>query len=379
MKYTVVTDEEPIATACHMYWQTDESGAFVYKLPEIRKITGLTQHKIYVAAMQYTAAFSEETVCMECNQSYEYKDRSDYQNLKEGNNWQCDSCVESIADEEIERKRHTLQQTYTSLSEKGFSPKDMSFETAVKLMALLKHSASEDMAAIRAISENKLDQLSPHPSYTKQILQQLHNEGVIALDPASNMDSITLDDGSIGYDPFSVMWLVPFNHEYASLSEFYLSLDEQLPKLFSLDGGKDLIKELCMLGCLAYLELTLFDQNLPFQPGEKTRLVLEKGLQHFSVSKMYAAIWFAVQNAASYFKEAQVPRRQAANSVISRIDSYIDRALVEKWDVRTYRRRFDLQQSALSRLVFNSLLGTNDGGFTLSLSELMSLADNRVI
>lgn len=135
-----------------------------------------------------------------------------------------------------------------------------------------------------------------------------------------------------------------------------------------------MVKELCMQESLAYLEHILNEHNLPFKPGEKTRLILEKGLQHFSVSQMYAIIWSTGNKAAAYYMRGNVPKQQAANSMVSRMESHIDRALAENWEVKPYGRLFDLPQSVLSRLVFNSLLGTSDGGFKLKLNELLDLA-----
>lgn len=379
MKYIVTTYEEPIATACHMYWKTDQNGFFVYKVSEIVKASGMSQPKINDAATRYTTAFSEETVCMDCGQPYEYKNRSDYQDLQEGKDWRCESCIEAIICDETERKRHELQMRYNQLSEEGFMPMDMSFDLMAKLMALLKHSASEDMTTIRPIIDNEHDELSPHREYTNEIVVELLRNKVITFDPGSNMDNITLqDDGSITYYPLNVMWLVPLGPDYTTLGEFYLTLEEQLPELFSLEGGQELVKELCMQECLAYLELILTDHTLPFKPGEKTRLVLEKGLQHFSVSQMYAVIWSTGNSAASYYMRGNVPKHQAANSIVSRIDGYIDRALAENWNVKSYGRRFDLPQSALSRLIFNNLLGTTDGGFNMPLCELLLLAESSI-
>lgn len=375
MKYIVATDEEPLATACKMYWETDEEGFFTYKIAEIVKETGLSQPKINNAATQHTAAFSEETSCMDCGQPYEYKNRSDYQNLDEGRDWRCESCLEAIAFDKDAQKKESLTLRYKRQTEPGFTPMEMPFDLMAKLLALLKHSASEDMATIMPLADNNNDQLSPNGEYTTSIITLLLDNEVITFDPESRLDRIIFnDDGSTSYYPMDVNWLVACSCEYANLGQFYISLEEQLPELLRLEGGEELVTELCLQECLAYLEHILDEHGLPFKPGEKTRLVLEKGLQHFSVSQMYAVIWSTGSKAASYYMRGNVPKQQAANSVVSRMDAYIDRALAENWDVKPYRRLFDLPQSVLSRLVFNSLLGTSDGGFNMRLNELLELA-----
>jgi len=375
MEYDLGISEEPYATACQMYWQIDEHGFFVYKVSEIAKATGLTQPKINETVTQYTRAYSDETFCLDCEQPYIYKNRTDYQNLLEGKNWRCGDCLEAIAFDESKHKRHELQMRYDRLSEEGYMPAEMDIDSMAKLMALLKHSASEDMTTIQPIGKNKDDPFSPNDEYTRSILSELLSSNAITFDPNSNMDRIIFeDDGSITYYPFEVNWLVPLGPDYATLGEFYLSLEKQLPELLRLEGAERSVKELCMQECLSYLEFILTEHRLPFKPGEKTRLVLEKGLQHFTVSQMYAIIWSTGNSAASYYMRGNIPKQQAANSVVGRIDGYIDRALAENWNVKSFGRRFDLPQSALSRLVFNNLLGTSDGGFNLPLSELLEMA-----
>lgn len=197
MKYIVGTDEEPLATACKMYWETDEEGFFTYRIAEIVKETGLSQPKINKAATQYTAAFSEETSCMDCGQPYEYKNRPDYQNLDEGRDWRCEKCLQEIAFDEVKHKQYELMNRYKRLSEEGFAPQEMAFDTMAKLMALLKHSASEDMTTIQPVGKNKEDLFSPNVEYTGTIISELLNDDVITYDPESNMDSMTMTPSAI--------------------------------------------------------------------------------------------------------------------------------------------------------------------------------------
>lgn len=375
MEYDLGISEEPYATACKMYWQTDEHGFFVYKVSEIAKATGLTQPKINETVTEFTRAYSDQTFCVDCEKPYVYKNRTDYQNFEEGKNWCCESCLKAIAVDEVKHKRFELTSRYIRLSEEGFQPLEMSFELMAKLMALLKHSASEEMTTIQPIRENKDDPFSPNEGYSRSIISELLSNNAITFDPQSNMDRIIFnEDESISYYPFDIHWLVPLGPDYSTLGEFYISLEEQLPEMLRIEGAEELIAELCMQECLAYLEHILTEHRLPFKPGEKTRLVLEKGLQHFCVSQMYAIIWSTGNNTASYYMRSNISKQQAANSVVSRIDGYMDRALAENWDVKSYRRLFNLPQSALSRLVFNNLLGTSDGGFNLPLRELLELA-----
>jgi hypothetical protein len=377
--YTVVTDEEPIATACHMYWETDEEGFFAHKLSEIVKITGLAEAKIHELAQLYTAAFSEETACIECSQPYEYENRADYQSLKEGRDWRCESCVDAIEHDPRALKRFTLSHDYTEARKHGCVVESTDFISAAMLFALIKHSATEDMTRLRPLKYNTSDWYSPMKEFTAETLSYMVENKLICIDPESNLDRVEINtDGTYSCDPLDTRWAIAYSNDYATLGQFYLSLEDFLPKLAILEASeaKELILELSVQECFAYMEWKATDCLLPFKPGDKLRAVLEYGLKHYSVAQMYFFLWCAAESAISFHHKKKVSIEHAANSIVGNIERRIDKYLAEGKQVDPFERMKAIPQSALSRAVFNTALGTFDGGFVMPLSELFDKLDN---
>ncbi|WP_353544483.1 hypothetical protein, partial [Deinococcus xinjiangensis] len=51
-----------------------------------------------------------------------------------------------------------------------------------------------------------------------------------------------------------------------------------------------------------------------------------------------------------------MPRKQAVNSTITRMDGFVDRALAEGWTIKPYGRDFDLPPSALALVLWETVL-----------------------
>ena len=90
------------------------------------------------------------------------------------------------------------------------------------------------------------------------------------------------------------------------------------------------------------------------------------------MAQVYNFIWRATKDAAAYYMRSSISKRQAANSVVGNISRNMERALANGWDVKPFNRNYNLPQSSLSRIIFNVVLGTDDGGFEKTLHELIA-------
>ena len=119
----------------------------------------------------------------------------------------------------------------------------------------------------------------------------------------------------------------------------------------------------------------LEEHQLYLSPGEKSRQMLSRCLEHFSVAQVYNFIWRAAKDAAAYYMRSSISKRQAANSVVGNISRSMERALANEWEVKPFGRNYNLPQSSLSRVIFNMILGTDDGGFTYRLADVFEKSD----
>jgi hypothetical protein len=85
---------------------------------------------------------------------------------------------------------------------------------------------------------------------------------------------------------------------------------------------------------------------------------------------MCSFIWRAAKDAAAFYVRRRAPRDHAAKTVVGNIERQIERALANEWNVTAYKRNYDHPQSVLSRTLFNTVLKTDDGGFSKRVSEL---------
>jgi len=116
-------------------------------------------------------------------------------------------------------------------------------------------------------------------------------------------------------------------------------------------GAQGLKEEVYQAEVLAMLMVQLRAHRLgDFQPGEKTRLVMRKLMRHYSLGQAWKIIVYCVEKAVAAHARG-TPRAVATNSVVTRIDHFIDRALAENWTVWTYSRPASLPETALSQVL----------------------------
>ncbi|MOA61473.1 hypothetical protein D3C78_1866240 [compost metagenome] len=57
--------------------------------------------------------------------------------------------------------------------------------------------------------------------------------------------------------------------------------------------------------------------------------------------------------------------------VVGSIERSLERSISNDWEIKPYRRNYNAPQSVLSRVLFNVLLHTDDGGFHQVLKEII--------
>ena len=66
--------------------------------------------------------------------------------------------------------------------------------------------------------------------------------------------------------------------------------------------------------------------------------------------------------------EKPLHKKHAANTVVSNIERYGEKAIVDYWNLPYYGRIKELLQGVLSSFFFNRVLGIGEKGFTSVLS-----------
>lgn len=160
------------------------------------------------------------------------------------------------------------------------------------------------------------------------------------------------------FDIFRVVWriasedsgeaLVPALQEKLRTQAWNPGWREEAPELWRAIVREEALE--CLLVCLDDHQL-----GRSFSPGEKTSMVLEAALETYSLARVWGMIWRAAKDAAAA-RARGTPPWQAANSVITRVQGFTERAVANKWELTPYRRSWRAPRSALSQTFFDGLL-----------------------
>ena len=372
MHLEIMTTDESMRSMCIDYWEHDWSD-FTYSVSKLAKKNNLIPNRVTKLVNENCIAESTEISCSQCFLPYIYENRQDFANSSGQKEWTCEECKDVLRQTEEEQKIEALFTTRERNFESPISPELISPRNAILLLAFLQFGTDEHFYNIGSFDSIKTGRLSPYGSIDTDIMQELWNSRIIGVDPSSDPSAIQLNDAwELAYYLYRVKWEVICNQW---LADFFESLKKRVTsknfaseELVAIAG---LAKEVALAECLAYLEFTLKEHGLSYDFGSKTFSVLKTGLENFSVAQMYSFIWSASTNASAFQARNRVSRDHAAKTVVWDLERKIERALVNKWEIKSYWRHYKLPQSILSRILFNSILWTDDGWFNIQIDHLL--------
>lgn len=374
MKLEFLTDDSDLIAICNAYWTVNSMGRFAQTVTAIAKAYGMRASEVTQVAKQYCRAQSLVTTCSSCGVGYCFESRMDYTGHNEYTMWTCSTCVYEQESAVVATKTNMIAEAAVQRFNEPVNLRNLTPRQIIFLAALLRFNANEDFSLILSHCNNRTDRLTPYSSYDLAVMRELQAEGLIVVSPTSNVEYIELHEkGGFSFYMTKVEWLLCANNpvEFATDLENYLvSVDFRQSSLNELQL---LAAEISLEECLFFLDYALAQHHLHYSPGDKTILVLTKGLENHSVAEMYNFIWKSAEEAAAYYVRERISKDHAAKSIVGKIENRIERSAANEWIVFPYRRRFNNKQSVLSRVLFNSVLGTDDGGFTTKISSLFSI------
>ena len=398
IKLEYLTEDEASKTIAEQYWQTDERNKFLHKIVDIGKPFDFNSRDIMLLMKANVRACSMDYHCCECGGAYVFKNRGHFNQVFRPP-WQCKACkIEEAAREaaekalqealeaerraaENEKKRDWLERQDHQVLRIELL-KTMPFKSVVYLLAFIRRCVSEDLQALNRYAANDSASLSPNEDFDEEIRQLLEKERLIVIDPSSDLDDLflvgsdSLNDYEVAYyDPKYVKWKIsysPKHHE--SLADFITDLETLINTMAVPDEWFNDIEPLCRevayQECVAYLNVMMKQHGFKFSPKAKTRLVITQALEDYSIAQVYNFIWGSVKTAERYFQTTSVMRPIAANSAIGNIQSRYESAKATNISVKAFDRHYKLPLSALSKVLFSTVLKAEDGWFNQPLREL---------
>lgn len=88
--------------------------------------------------------------------------------------------------------------------------------------------------------------------------------------------------------------------------------------------------------------------------------IIQKLLALFSIGQIHNLVWRAARDAGARIRREPIAPQHAANSAIGAIERMGERAQVEGWILKPYRRDRRFQESTLSHLLFRVMFGLDE-------------------
>lgn len=252
--------------------------------------------------------------------------------------------------------------------------RDLDLRTAVALLALARtclfvDEAGSDETSPSCITLESLADatipLAPRGDLASFLLGELGAQGLIAISELSSPDAFTFEEGELrSYYPSRVRWLLTVEDPERLLSEISRLAQNaaEWPSHWEQDV-KNVWVEIALAECKEYFRHSAEERELP-EAGEKsTETMLRYLLESLSVAQCYRVIWICAQRASDFLVRKRCSRKHAANYMIGECQRWADRARAENWEVKPFKRNFDLPRSAISHVFFDVFLKIGEAGF----------------
>lgn len=275
----------------------------------------------------------------------------------------CKNCLEREK-KYLEDLRNKVRDTYLIPQEK-VEIDNLTLRDKLFLATVLKTGLNEETTKIMGskLAEGKL---SPLADMDQDVLSSLVSKNIILVDPESPLDAFVDENFPETYYIYKVNYLLNVtgendNHdqligmlEYPKSEEFYSE-----PKI-----SLGFWKELALAECKEFLNYRMKAVDFSFNPGKKTNLVLNNLLKNFSIGQIWRLIYISVAYAVQWQAEEKVPKKRAANSVITGLESRGQRAIADNWNLRNFGRNYNLPESMLARTLYDGILKIGNEGIT---------------
>lgn len=381
-----------VAKLCALYWEIDEAReAFVHPVARLAAEHGLSMFALQNLVHAHSSAASLFLTCPGCATPYAFKNRQDYSRWKYVREPrigpQCEQCQARAAElqrrqtlqrrqdqaDVDERHRHRLRAIFDPREVPPVLLTELPLVDAIALLAAIRVGGDEELESIRP--PQRFSQMaSPGGRDDAQWMSSLYRAGALlpsAESPASAFHWVGEELASFDLPAVSWVWPAADGSSLAdALETLEVCLGDRRHWAPHWAAEERALGRWIAVGeCLEYLVISLEDHKLPFEPGAKTTAVLNLLLDHFSIGQVYNMIWRAARDSAAFSMRASVPRSQAANSSIGRMQRYGETALANGWELKAFRPDRRCPQSMSSQIFFHKVRKLGDAYFTTRLED----------
>lgn len=372
MQLVILTDDQKSTSICKDYWRQDEAGKFALKVQEVATRHDMKAHIISQLVEQHAFVWLTTVCCIRCKKPYRFGTRGQYQERNRYKRTLCLECTETEHQNIADQKKSIILKLRQRIEDNKPDLTVLDLKSIIYLLAAIQALSNESLSTIGPLNDYPAYTLSPDPAFDQQVIRYLIDKHLLLISLDTSLEAVELDgNGTTSINlTMSTFDFALDRQQMTELIHGFLDAEVLQNIKYSLEFI-ELCKEVQQHECLGFLKMTLEEHQLSFSPGEKTLQAISACLDIFSVAQVYNFIWRAARDAAAYYMRSSISKRQAANSVVRSISRSLEQSLAHDWDVKPFSRNRNLPQSSLSRIIFDALLGADDGGFNIQLYDLL--------
>jgi hypothetical protein len=270
------------------------------------------------------------------------------------------------------RERRELEKRYaTSSPPAPFS--SLSFVQKLVLLALLDDGSAAGDESIEPLdAASRGEPLSPSKESSRELVKDLHEQGVLSVDLASDIRAFDRSSACLISNFFAVRWIPNVALEpgvRCSRDALYSTLYQELSASVQPEWKSELYALMFRLAreeSLQYIHVLASEVNFVLSAEGSAKTVIGQLLQNFSVSHIYYFARLAVRNAAHFYATGKSRGRvHASNTIPRNMLRTSQDALAGEWRKTAYRDT-RVPQSALQRLLYDVVLKDNGACFSKS-------------
>ena len=368
----------PYNALCQDFWEITPHGQFVYSIKRLAAKHRLPAREVTALVHDHCAAKSTKKYCAVCGASFVVESRDDFSHRKRQfsrfESWHiCHECVtgqtrrvdEIVEEDEASKKRRRVREMFDTTKTRAVDPRSMSLEDAVNLVALVRLNGSEDYEVIKPLNTASVS-LSAIKENNRGIVSALQDKRLIVISDLTDPDTISFEDDEVMYYPSLVTYAVS-----GPTREIRRRTIEELEGVFRTgdwpeqwyEEQVEVWKTIIIDEAIAYLKVSLEAHKFPAAPGEKTQSIFAGLSENYSLGQLYNIIWRAAKDTAAYYVREGITEQHATNVVVTKLQTYGERALAEGWKLTNYRRDFRCPEPMVSQVFFNAVLKIGGQGF----------------
>lgn len=232
----------------------------------------------------------------------------------------------------------------------------------IALYALMRTCPWGNEDTIPALGITSLP-FTPAESLSKLLLDFLHDEGLIGIDPTSHPAAFTLHGTTVlSHSVASVSWVLP----KATAGCIERSIERvvgwtELPAAWQSEA-ENVQTLLSVAECEGYFGWCLADRGLPAPDLTSMREVIAELLRGFSVAQAFRIIWNGAKEASDFLMRTSATRAQASHHALAACRRWGEQARSRGWTIYPFSRPKELPRSMLSMVLHDVVMKVGERG-----------------